>query len=87
MEVIQLIIDEDVSYHTSPSAIGQLTTLEADADHYACAWSKDLETGTPLLCVSGGNGKIKIIDALSGELTRVWTMILDKRMSADPRRP
>ncbi|KAH8593005.1 hypothetical protein B0O99DRAFT_226374 [Bisporella sp. PMI_857] len=44
---------------------------EAEADHFACAWTKDLETGTPILCVAGHTGKILIIDALTGELQRV----------------
>lgn len=56
--------------NTKMQVIQLIIDEDADADHYACAWSKDLETGAPLLCVSGGNGKIKIIDALSGELTR-----------------
>ncbi|PMD47551.1 WD40 repeat-like protein [Hyaloscypha variabilis F] len=43
---------------------------DVGADHYACAWSKSLDE-TPLLCVSGGNGKIKIINALTGDLIRV----------------
>lgn len=60
-----------MSVVTITSTKNQLTLRQADADHYACAWSKDLENGTPLLCVAGGNGKIKIIDALSGELLRV----------------
>ncbi|KAE8447750.1 hypothetical protein EG329_010144 [Mollisiaceae sp. DMI_Dod_QoI] len=43
---------------------------EPEADHFACAWSKDLVTGDPLLCVSGVNAKIKIINALTGECLR-----------------
>ncbi|CZR62292.1 related to `extra sex combs` protein (WD-40 repeat family protein) [Phialocephala subalpina] len=43
---------------------------EQEADHFACAWSKDLETGDPLLCVSGVNAKIKIINVLTGECLR-----------------
>ncbi len=44
---------------------------KAEADHYACVWSKDLQTGTPLLCVAGGTANIKIIDVLTGESLRV----------------
>ncbi len=59
---------------------------QAEADHYACAWSKDVENGTPLLCVSGSNGKIKIIDALSGKLLRVGESYLMNEICADSSR-
>lgn len=44
---------------------------EPENENYACAWSKDLNDGTPLLCVGGDSGKIKIINALTGALRRV----------------
>ncbi|KAF4636576.1 hypothetical protein G7Y89_g1497 [Cudoniella acicularis] len=41
-----------------------------EEDYYTCVWTKDLESGDPLLCVAGGNANIKIIDALTGKLLR-----------------
>ncbi|KAJ5052309.1 uncharacterized protein L3040_002062 [Drepanopeziza brunnea f. sp. 'multigermtubi'] len=43
---------------------------DVDANNYACTWTKNLETGAPLLCVAGHTGIIKIFDVLTGELLR-----------------
>ncbi|KAI6709348.1 hypothetical protein JHW43_008120 [Diplocarpon mali] len=50
---------------------GRGKKLDASTD--ACRWSKDFETGAPLLCVAGSLGVIKIINALTGELLRTLT--------------
>lgn len=64
---------------------------QQEADHFACAWSKDLETGDPLLCVSGVNAKIKIINVLTGECLRVrsstWLSMTATDQSTDFGRP
>ncbi|KAG9240075.1 WD40-repeat-containing domain protein [Calycina marina] len=48
--------------------IQSIVDLETDTDHFACAWTKDLKTNEPLLCVAGTNAKILIIEILSGKL-------------------
>ncbi|KAH6673785.1 WD domain-containing protein [Halenospora varia] len=44
---------------------------EPEEDYYTCVWTKDLESGDPLLCVAGNNANIKVIDVLRGKLLRV----------------
>jgi hypothetical protein len=44
-------------------------------DNFACAWTKDLATGSPLLCVAGNSGKIKILDILTGKWLRVCGIV------------
>ncbi|KAM3084884.1 hypothetical protein ACMFMG_003329 [Clarireedia jacksonii] len=44
---------------------------DEETDNYACAWTKDLATGRPLICVAGANAKIKIIDVQSGTIQRL----------------
>jgi len=34
-------------------------------------WTKDAETGTPLLCISGQTAVVKIVNALTGKLQSV----------------
>ncbi|KAH8804733.1 WD40-repeat-containing domain protein [Xylogone sp. PMI_703] len=41
---------------------------EPDADHYTCAWTKNMQNGDPLICIAGATGKVKVINALTGEL-------------------
>ncbi|RFU35641.1 hypothetical protein B7463_g737, partial [Scytalidium lignicola] len=41
---------------------------EPDADYYTCTWTKNLQTGDPLICIAGATAKIKIINALTGVL-------------------
>ncbi|PSS25870.1 hypothetical protein M430DRAFT_134729 [Amorphotheca resinae ATCC 22711] len=55
---------------TSIEVIQSVLDEEPDSDHFACVWTKDLSTGTPLLCVAGDNAKILIINALTGQLHR-----------------
>lgn len=43
---------------------------EDDVDNFACAWTKDPLTGSPLLCVAGSSGKIKILDVFEGKCLR-----------------
>ena len=45
--------------------------LKPEEEHFASAWTKDLENNTPLICVAGKNAKIQVINALTGELTQV----------------
>lgn len=76
IEIIRLIIDEEVSGFTDLHDHDLLShQFEPDeqpgVNHFACAWSKDLITGDPLLCVSGTNAKIKVINVLTGECLRV----------------
>lgn len=59
LDVIQSVVDEEVG----PQNTGE--------DLYACVWTKNLATGDPLLCVAGELGKVKIINALTGELHQV----------------
>lgn len=67
VEIIRLIIDED-----SDERIRSVSNDQAEAnENYTCAWSKDLTTGAPLLCVSGNSAKIKIINVVTGEVVRV----------------
>ncbi|RDL33618.1 uncharacterized protein BP5553_07986 [Venustampulla echinocandica] len=46
---------------------------EPGEDFFTCAWTKDLKSGEPLLCVAGHNANIKIINALTGKLLRTLT--------------
>ncbi|KAI9714684.1 MAG: hypothetical protein M1812_006349, partial [Candelaria pacifica] len=45
-----------------------------DDDEHAvlnsCAWSQDLETGDPLICVAGRSPKIKILNVKTGQLAK-----------------
>jgi hypothetical protein len=71
-EIILCIKDEDVSgtsfYQT---ILYTYTKDEKDARNSSVAWSKDLKTGAPLICVAGGCAKIKIFEALTGKLRTV----------------
>lgn len=40
-------------------------------DLYACVWTKDLATGSPLLCVAGREAVIHVIDVVEGAEWRV----------------
>jgi hypothetical protein len=51
--------------------MAHVDNLQVDADNFSCAWTKDLSTGTPLLCVAGDIGKILIINVMTGELHKV----------------
>ncbi|SPO05803.1 related to `extra sex combs` protein (WD-40 repeat family protein) [Cephalotrichum gorgonifer] len=39
-----------------------------DAENCCCTWSRDLETGRPLICVAGKDSKIKVYDVITGEV-------------------
>lgn len=72
IQVLLSIQDEEVSWFPRFSWDDHVLIILQDGnENYACAWSKDLETGTPILCVAGSSGKIKVINALTGELLRV----------------
>ncbi|KAI9781378.1 MAG: hypothetical protein M1835_004301 [Candelina submexicana] len=43
---------------------------EEDAMLNSCAWSQDLETGDPLICVAGRSPKIKILNVKTGQLVK-----------------
>ena len=77
IQLIQRIEDEDVSSYATSLCSGVLATSsppriltadQKDACNSSLAWSKDLDTGAPLICVAGGNAKIKIRDARTGTL-------------------
>ncbi|KAF2455073.1 WD40-repeat-containing domain protein [Lineolata rhizophorae] len=38
---------------------------------HSIAWSQDLETGEPLVCVAGDSGHIKVLNVITKELTQV----------------
>jgi len=44
---------------------------QVDASNCACCWSKDPETGRPLLCVAGNDAKVKVYDIKEGKLANV----------------
>lgn len=52
--------------------IQEIQDEEKETDHYACAWSKDPKTGTPWLCVAGGSDKVKVFNAVTGDLLRTF---------------
>ncbi|TVY37619.1 Polycomb protein, partial [Lachnellula subtilissima] len=62
VEVTQYCVDEE----TNKDKNGD----DQEEDYYTCVWTKDFETGDPLLCVAGLNATIKIISALTGKLLR-----------------
>lgn len=41
------------------------------AENCCCTWSRDPETGRPLICVAGRDAKIKVYDIASGEVSAV----------------
>lgn len=48
-----------------------LTWAKDAAENCCCTWSKDPETGRPLICVAGQDAKIKVYDVVNGELAAV----------------
>ncbi|TVY49469.1 Polycomb protein, partial [Lachnellula occidentalis] len=62
VEVTQYCVDEE----TNKDKNGD----DQEEDYYTCVWTKDFQTGDPLLCVAGLNATIKIINALTGKLLR-----------------
>jgi hypothetical protein len=44
---------------------------KADAGLNSCTWTKDSETGEPLICVAGTSREIKILNPITGESKRV----------------
>ncbi|KAL2061958.1 hypothetical protein VTL71DRAFT_7336 [Oculimacula yallundae] len=58
--------------NASMETIQVILDQENDIEHFACAWSKDIETGTPLLCVAGASGQIKVLDVVTGKLLRTF---------------
>ncbi|KAH7384823.1 WD40-repeat-containing domain protein [Cadophora sp. MPI-SDFR-AT-0126] len=54
--------------HAKINVIQEILDEEKETDHYACAWSKDAETGTPLLCVAGGSDQVKVFNVVTGDL-------------------
>ncbi|KAI9718682.1 MAG: hypothetical protein M1828_006617 [Chrysothrix sp. TS-e1954] len=45
---------------------------EPDERYNALCWSKEHLSGTPLLCLAGEKGKIKVLDALTGKLQKTF---------------
>ncbi|TVY52066.1 Polycomb protein eed-B, partial [Lachnellula cervina] len=62
IEVTQYCVDEETNKDKNGA--------DQEEDYYTCVWTKDFETGDPLLCVAGLNATIKIINALTGKLLR-----------------
>ncbi|KAH6717246.1 WD40-repeat-containing domain protein [Leptodontidium sp. MPI-SDFR-AT-0119] len=50
--------------------VREILDEDNDIDNFACAWTKDAETDTPLLCVGGGSDQLKIFNAVTGKLLR-----------------
>jgi len=71
IDVIQEIQDEEVSASILDTRAIVSKWSQKETDHYACAWSKDPKTGTPWLCVAGGSDKVKVFNAVTGDLLRV----------------
>ncbi|TVY64271.1 Polycomb protein eed, partial [Lachnellula suecica] len=61
-EIIQYVTDEESSRDRMGNTI--------EEDYYTCVWTKDYETGDPLLCVAGLSATIKIINVVTGKLLR-----------------
>jgi len=53
--------------------VHEILDEEKGTDNFACAWSKDTETGTPLICVGGGSNQLKVFNAVTGELLRTFS--------------
>jgi len=73
IEVVRVIVDTEVSIFV-PLPFSQVffsPYKQPDVDHYACAWSKNMTTGDPLLCVAGVNAKIKVINIKTGNIVQV----------------
>ncbi|GJC93919.1 WD repeat domain-containing protein [Colletotrichum higginsianum] len=45
----------------------------AEARNYYCTWTRDAETGKPLLCYGGEDAKIKIYDIVESKLVNLAT--------------
>jgi len=73
LDVIRFVIDKEVSSYVSLSQ-SVLNIPQEGIDNFACAWTKHPESGTPLLCVAGNSGKIKILDVVKGEWQRVMSL-------------
>ncbi|CZT00469.1 related to `extra sex combs` protein (WD-40 repeat family protein) [Rhynchosporium graminicola] len=56
--------------NTSIEVIQEILDEEDDIEHYACAWSRDVETGLPLLCVAGLSAQIKVFNVITGDLLK-----------------
>ncbi|KAG4429974.1 hypothetical protein IFR05_014538 [Cadophora sp. M221] len=50
--------------------IGEIIDEDNETEDFACAWTKDPETGTPLLCVSGNSRQLKVYNGVTGQLLR-----------------
>lgn len=65
-----------MQYHTKywPHALTDLP-LQEESSLNSVAWSVDIDTGEPLVCVAGSGSKnIKIFNVVTGEVVRVSSM-------------
>ncbi|EON66049.1 hypothetical protein W97_05292 [Coniosporium apollinis CBS 100218] len=62
IEVLRWFVDEETNEDGEPNA--SLNSLE---------WTQDFETGEPLVCVTGSNPKIKLLNVRTGALVKTLT--------------
>lgn len=53
-----------------PAPMELTITLQAEASACCCTWTKDPVTGSPYICIGGGDAKVKIYDVTNGKLYR-----------------
>lgn len=72
MEVIKVIVVDDDRNSPAPFSLeGVFNTTNC----FACAWSKDVGSGAPLICVAGNSKKIQIYDVTTGELRQACAIL------------
>ncbi|KAJ9635815.1 hypothetical protein H2199_008167 [Coniosporium tulheliwenetii] len=62
IEILRWFVDEETNEDGEPNA--SLNSLE---------WTQDFETGEPLVCVTGSNPKIKLLNVCTGALVKTLT--------------
>ncbi|GKT50209.1 uncharacterized protein ColSpa_10390 [Colletotrichum spaethianum] len=50
------------------SVFAAVSKKHTEARNYYCTWTRDAETGRPLLCYGGEDAKIKIYDIVENKL-------------------
>ena len=70
VEVIAWFQDSDVRQSLQASKILG-SPRQARASLNSCVWSRDLDTGDPLLCVTGERASIKVLNIRTGGLVKV----------------
>lgn len=79
--------DSDVSYPLCRSVYTLAFTnnlMQRDVRLFSLAWSRDMTTGDPLLCIAGeGCTLIKIFNAVTGNWVRVCHSWLTQHVQSD----